>query len=70
MAALFASITTTTIAAPPPRHLREHDTFLTPVQKGDVVSLYQNQQGVPGSSCVPFRAMQGRSWGGIVDSRC
>ena len=38
-------ITTTTIAAPPPQRLRQHHTRLTPVQKDEVITLYQ--QGVP-----------------------
>lgn len=37
--------TTTTIATPPPQHLRQHHTRLTPAQKDEVVTLYQ--QGVP-----------------------
>lgn len=37
--------TTTTIATPPPQRLRQHHTRLTPAQKDEVVTLYQ--QGVP-----------------------
>ena len=37
--------TTATIATPPPRRLRQHHTRLTPAQKDEVVTLYQ--QGVP-----------------------
>ena len=36
---------TTTIATPPPQRLRQHHTRLTPAQKDDVITLYQ--QGVP-----------------------
>ena len=35
----------TTIAPPPPQRLRQHHTRLTPVQKDEVITLYQ--QGVP-----------------------
>ena len=37
--------TTTTIATPPPQRLRQHHTRLTPAQKDEVITLYQ--QGVP-----------------------
>ena len=37
--------TTTTIATPPPQRLRQHHTRLTPAQKNEVITLYQ--QGVP-----------------------
>lgn len=37
--------TTTTIATPPSQRLRQHHTRLTPAQKDDVITLYQ--QGVP-----------------------
>ena len=37
--------TTTTIATPPPQSLRQHHTRLTPAQKDEVITLYQ--QGVP-----------------------
>ena len=36
---------TTTIATPPPQRLRQHHTRLTPAQKDEVITLYQ--QGVP-----------------------
>lgn len=36
---------TTTIATPPPRRLRQHHTRLTPAQRDEVITLYQ--QGVP-----------------------
>lgn len=36
---------TTTIATPPSQRLRQHHTRLTPAQKDDVITLYQ--QGVP-----------------------
>ena len=36
--------TTTTIATPPPQRLRQHHTRLTPAQKDEVITLYQ--QGV------------------------
>lgn len=36
---------TTTIATPPPQRLRQHHTRLTPAQKNEVITLYQ--QGVP-----------------------
>ena len=39
------SVTTTTIATPPPQRLRQHHTRLTPAQKDEVITLYQ--QGVP-----------------------
>ena len=38
-------VTTTTIATPPPQRLRQHHTRLTPAQKDEVITLYQ--QGVP-----------------------
>ena len=37
--------TTATIATPPPQRLRQHHTRLTPAQKDEVITLYQ--QGVP-----------------------
>ena len=37
--------TTTTIATPPPQRLRQHHTHLTPAQKDEVITLYQ--QGTP-----------------------
>jgi len=37
--------TTTTIDTPPPQRLRQHHTRLTPAQKDEVITLYQ--QGVP-----------------------
>ena len=37
--------TATTIATPPPQRLRQHHTRLTPAQKEEVITLYQ--QGVP-----------------------
>lgn len=37
--------TTTTTATPPPQRLRQHHTRLTPTQKDEVITLYQ--QGVP-----------------------
>ena len=37
--------TTAAIATPPPRRLRQHHTRLTPAQKDEVITLYQ--QGVP-----------------------
>ena len=37
--------TTTTIATPPPQRLRQHHTRLTPAQKDEVITLYQ--QGMP-----------------------
>ena len=37
--------TATTIATPPPQRLRQHHTRLTPAQKDEVITLYQ--QGVP-----------------------
>ena len=36
---------TTTIATPPPQRLRQHHTRLTPAQKNEVITLYQ--QGTP-----------------------
>ena len=36
---------TATIATPPPQGLRQHHTRLTPAQKDEVITLYQ--QGVP-----------------------
>ena len=36
---------TATIATPPPQRLRQHHTRLTPAQKDEVITLYQ--QGVP-----------------------
>ena len=36
---------TTTIDTPPPQRLRQHHTRLTPAQKDEVITLYQ--QGVP-----------------------
>jgi len=37
--------TTATIATPPPQRLRQHHTRLTPAQKDEVITLYQ--QGTP-----------------------
>ena len=37
--------TTATIATPPSQRLRQHHTRLTPAQKDEVITLYQ--QGVP-----------------------
>ena len=45
--------TTTTIATPPPQHLRQHHTRLTPVQKDEVIAVYQ--RGVPvGEICQRY----------------
>ena len=40
-----STATTTTIATPPPQRLRQHHTRLTPAQKDEVITLYQ--QGMP-----------------------
>ena len=45
--------TATTIATPPPQRLRQHHTRLTPPQKDEVITLYQ--QGVPvGQICQRY----------------
>ncbi|AMD99764.1 hypothetical protein AXE84_10320 [Actinomyces oris] len=38
--------TTTTIATPPPQRLRQHHTRLTPAQKDEVITLYQQSTPV------------------------